>query len=80
MDNSNVIDVSVIIPSYNAGSTITRCIESLLVQDYPIKKFEIIVVNDGSTDNTENIVKTLALTHPNIVLVSKKNHSAHPGD
>ncbi len=44
--------VSVIIPAYNAGSTIERCIKSLNSQTYPREKFEIIVVDDCSKDNT----------------------------
>lgn len=48
--------VSVIIPAYNAAKSIKRCIESTLTQTY--KPTEIIVVNDGSTDATEDIVKS----------------------
>jgi glycosyltransferase involved in cell wall biosynthesis len=48
--------VSVIIPAYNAAKSIKRCIESALTQTY--KPTEIIVVNDGSTDATEDIVKS----------------------
>lgn len=48
--------VSVIIPSYNAESYIEECINSVLSQR--LKDFELIVVDDGSTDSTVNLIKT----------------------
>lgn len=49
------INISVIIASYNAEDTISRAVESVLTQTY--KDYEIIIVDDGSTDNTANILK-----------------------
>jgi len=49
--------VSVIVPFYNAESHIETCLDVLLNQDF-IKPFEIIMVDDASTDNGRNIVKT----------------------
>ena len=48
--------VSVIVPFYNAESHIKTCLDVLLNQDF-IKPFEIIMVDDASTDNSRNIVK-----------------------
>ena len=45
---------SVIISVYNGAATLSRAIESVLVQSYP--PAEIIVVNDGSTDDTEGVI------------------------
>ena len=67
--------VSVIIPMYNAESTIKTCIDSVLKQTYK-GKVEIIVVNDGSKDNSHVIVEELIRTNNaniNIHLVKKVN-------
>jgi glycosyltransferase involved in cell wall biosynthesis len=50
--------VSVILPARNEGQYITRCLDSLLGQDYP--NFEIIAINDSSTDRTGEIMKDYA--------------------
>ena len=50
------VNLSIIVPVYNGGNYISRCINSLLKQTY--RFFEIIVVNDGSCDNTEEILNT----------------------
>ena len=47
--------ISIIVPIFNAEKYINKCIDSLLNQTK--KELEIILVNDGSTDNTENIIK-----------------------
>jgi len=47
--------ISVIVPTYNNENSIRRCIDSIINQNY--KNLEIIVINDGSTDNTKNILE-----------------------
>ena len=48
---------SVIIPTYNSEKYIVNCINSLLNQNYDKSLIQILVIDDGSTDNTANIVK-----------------------
>lgn len=52
------IHVSVIIPAYNAESTIGATLDSVVSQKFPVQQLEIIVVDDGSTDDTAHIVKS----------------------
>lgn len=54
--------MSIIVPARNEERNIRRCVESLLEQDYG--HYEVIAVNDGSTDGTERILDEIAATHP----------------
>ena len=65
--------ISVIIPAYNHEKYITEAINSVLAQSYP--DFEIIIINDGSTDSTEQ--KILSIHDPRIKYVSQENSGAH---
>lgn len=53
----NAIYISIIIPAYNSEKTVGKAIESLLSQNFPADKYEIIVVDNCSKDKTVNIVK-----------------------
>lgn len=65
--------VSIIIPAYNARDTIKQAVDSALNQKFPRKDFEIIVVNDGSTDRTPEILKTYK---EQIKIINQKNQGA----
>ena len=49
---------SIIIPAYNAEAYIERALESALSQDFPKKDYEVLVIDDGSTDRTPEILKS----------------------
>lgn len=63
--------VSIIIPCYNCESYLGECIESVLCQIY--SNIEIILINDGSSDNTAMIIEQYAKKDPRIIPVHKKN-------
>lgn len=63
--------ISVIVPAYNAESTIDKCLQSILGGSYP--SIELIVVNDGSTDNTKEIVSGWMAKDPRIKLINQEN-------
>ena len=63
--------VSIIIPVYNGEKYIQKALESAINQTY--KKIEIIVIDDGSTDNTHQIIKNYAKKDKRIIFISKKN-------
>ena len=65
--------LSIIIPMYNAERYIGGCLDSLLNQDLSVEEYEIIVINDGSTDNGEQIVQTYIKKYPQILLYSQEN-------
>ena len=63
--------ISVIVPCYNVAPYIERCVASLIRQTY--QNLEIILVNDGSTDNTREICERLKETDSRIKVVQKEN-------
>ena len=63
--------ISIIVPAYNQEKYIGRCIRSLLSQSLSKNKFEIIVINDGSKDKTEQALKLLKKEI--LIIKNKKN-------
>ncbi|MEV7392625.1 MULTISPECIES: glycosyltransferase family 2 protein [unclassified Streptomyces] len=72
------IKVSVIIPVYNPGKYIQPCIDSLLRQTLPAKEFEVLFVDDGSTDDSPAELDALAEEHPHFRVIHIPN-SGWPG-
>lgn len=63
--------ISVVVPAYNCAPWLPRCLDSLLNQTYP--NLEIVVVNDGSSDNTGAVLDDYAARHPRIRAVHQEN-------
>ena len=62
--------ISVIIPIYNVEKYLEKCLESVINQTY--KKIEIILVNDGSTDESLNICKKYSKSDNRITIINQK--------
>ena len=67
------IGVSVIIPVYNTEVYLRELLDSLVAQDLPSSEFEVIAVNDGSTDASGEILDEYAGRHPNFRVVHQEN-------
>lgn len=63
--------ISVIVPVYNAEKTLRRCVDSLLSQDFP--DAEIILINDGSTDASDELCRGYQAADARIVYLKKEN-------
>ena len=63
--------VSVIVPVYNVESYLDKCLNSLVNQT--LKDLEIIIINDGSTDNSQKIIDKYAKKYKNIIAITKEN-------
>ena len=63
--------VSVIVPVYNAESTLNACVQSIQGQSYP--QLEILLVDDGSCDNSPTLLRTMEKEDPRIHVITQKN-------
>ena len=69
-----MVKISIIIPVYNIEQYIKTCLDSLICQSF--KDFEIICVNDGSTDNTLEILKEFKNKDKRIYIINQNNRGA----
>ena len=67
--------LSIIVPVYNAERWLRRCVDSLLNQDLPREDYEIILVDDGSTDGSPKICDEYLAAHPGLVRVIHQPNS-----
>src|SRR3989344_2760643 len=64
--------VAVIVPCYNEETTLARTATSVLALDYPADKLSLILVNDGSTDGTREVMEQFR-NHPHVAIIHKEN-------
>lgn len=70
--------LSVIIPAFNEESNIGDCVRSVFQQSYPIDQLEVIVVNDGSTDHTSEVLSELQKSFPHLVVLNSPPRPQSP--
>ena len=66
-----MIKISVIVPVYNTEKYLERCLESIISQS--LKEIEIIIINDGSTDKSLELIKKFEITDKRLKIINKKN-------
>lgn len=67
------LKISVIIPAYNAEKYLAETLDSVVSQTLPLSEYEIIIVNDGSSDHTEDILNKYSDLYSNIIVINKEN-------
>lgn len=65
--------LSIIIPVYNTENYLAKCLQSVCDQNLPKTEYEIIVINDGSTDGSRDIILDFKEKHNNIIFIDQEN-------
>lgn len=68
-----MLELSIIVPLYNSEKFLPKCLDSLLNQDIREQDYEIILVDDGSPDNSRHIAEGYASRHTNITVLAQPN-------
>ena len=69
------MDLSIIVPVYNVEKYIRACIKSIYKQGLDEECFEVIIVNDGSTDRSMEVIQDIISQHANITVINQENLS-----
>lgn len=69
-----MIKISFVLPCYNVERYIADCLNSIYGQDMPEDEFEVVCVNDCSTDGTRNVIVGFAKIHPNLTLIDHERN------
>jgi len=65
--------LSILIPMYNASNFICNCLDSLINQDLPKEDYEVLIIDDGSTDDSYKVASDYVRLYSNFLLFSKRN-------
>ena len=71
MGEASCPKATIVVPVYNSASSIQRCLDSLLVQSEP--SIQVVCVNDGSTDDSLNVLRQIAQTDDRVLVIDQKN-------
>lgn len=73
--------VSILVPAHNESKVIVNTVEALLNFDYPADRYEIIIINDNSSDNTGDLLDAISLRHPekNFIVINTDNKTGGKG-
>jgi glycosyltransferase involved in cell wall biosynthesis len=69
--------VSIIVPTFNRAALLPITLDSLLAQDYPADRFEIIVANNASTDRTAHLLEEYCARDPRIRYLTERRQGVH---
>ena len=70
--------LSVVIPTFNHADRLDKCLTSLFQQDFPLSKYEVIIVSDDINGDTPKVLKNYSKKHPNLQIIT--NHEAKGSD
>ena len=68
-----MIELSIIVPVYNVEKYVHACLESIFKQGLDDASFEVIIVNDGSTDRSMEMIEYIISQHRNITVINQDN-------
>lgn len=68
-----MMQVSIVVPTYNRLDQLQRCVDALQSLDYDVDRHEICIVNDGSSDGTREFLDERAETVPNLTVIHQEN-------
>ena len=68
------IQISVVIPTYNRSRYLDKCLDSLFKQNYPTQNYEVIVIDDNSNDDTQEVLEKYTQKYHNLQIVINKEN------